>query len=156
MTEDAKRASDAHERLLFNLSVVHFLLPALLFNTEKLWLIVGIPILISTGFVLSIMRHAAKREQPDLIQTHWLLAWRRSRYLLLSYVVSLILFALGWVLLLLQPDEVMRGIQLAVVGWFSLLPISLTVTVLVILETSSLAQARQGIMPRQITWWFKA
>lgn len=156
MTEDAKLASDAHERLLFNLSVVHFLLPALLFNTEILWLIVGLPMLISTGFVLSIMRRAGKRRQPDLIYAHWLLAWRRSRFLLLSYLVSLVLFLLGWLVLQLQPDQIMRGIQLAVVGWFSLLPISLTLVILLILETASLAQARQGVMPKQITWWFKA
>lgn len=156
MTEDTKLASDAHERLLFNLSVVHFLLPALLFNTEILWLIVGLPMLISTGFVVSIMRRAAKRQQPDLIYAHWLLAWRRSRFLLLSYLVSLGLFLLGWLLLQLQPDQIMRGIQLAVVGWFSLLPISLTIVALIILETASLAQARQGVMPKQITWWFKA
>lgn len=156
MTEDAKLASDAHERLLFNLSVVHFLLPALLFNTEILWLIVGLPMMISTGFVLSIMRRAGKRRQPDLIYAHWLLAWRRSRFLLLSYLVSLVLFLLGWLVLQLQPDQIMRGIQLAVVGWFSLLPISLTLVILLILETASLAQARQGVMPKQITWWFKA
>lgn len=156
MTEEAKIASDAHERLLFNLSVVHFLLPALLFNTEILWLIVGLPMLISIGFVVSIMRRAGRRQQPDLIHAHWLLAWRRSRYLLLSYLVSLILFFTGWLFLMLQPDEVMRGIQLAVVGWFSLLPISLTIVLLLILETASLAQSRQGMMPKQITWWFKA
>jgi hypothetical protein len=156
MTEEAKIASDAHERLLFNLSVVHFLLPAILFNTENLWLIVGAPMLISTGFVLSIMRRAGRRQQPDLIYAHWLLAWRRSRYLLLSYLVALLLFFSGWLFLLLQPDEVMRGIQLAVLGWFSLLPISLTLVLLLILETASLAQSRQGIMPKQITWWFKA
>lgn len=156
MTEEAKIASDAHERLLFNLSVVHFLLPAILFNTENLWLIVGAPMLISTAFVLSIMRRAGRRQQPDLIYAHWLLAWRRSRYLLLSYLVALLLFFSGWLFLLLQPDEVMRGIQLAVLGWFSLLPISLTLVLLLILETASLAQSRQGIMPKQITWWFKA
>ncbi len=156
MTEDAKKASDAHERLLFNLSVVHFLLPAILFNTEILWLIVGLPMLISTSVVISIMRRAGKREQSDLIYAHWLLAWRRGRYLLLSYLISLALFGLGWFFLLLQADQVMRDIQLAVVGWFSLLPISLTIIILIILETASLAQARQGEMPKQISWWFKA
>ncbi len=156
MTEDAKRASDAHERLLFNLSVVHFLLPAILFNTEILWLIVGLPMLISTGIVVSIMRRAGKLDQPDLIYAHWLLAWRRGRYLLLSYLISLALFGLGWFFLLLQADQVMREIQLAVVGWFSLLPISLTIVILIILETASLAQAREGKMPKQISWWFKA
>lgn len=156
MTEDAKRASDAHERLLFNLSVVHFLLPAILFNTEILWLIVGLPMLISTGIVVSIMRRAGKRDLPDLIYAHWLLAWRRGRYLLLSYLISLALFGLGWFFLLLQADQVMREIQLAVVGWFSLLPISLTIVILIILETASLAQAREGKMPKQISWWFKA
>ena len=156
MTEEAKKASDAHERLLFNLSVVHFLLPAVLFNTEILWLIVGLPMLISTGFIVSIMRRAGKRHQPELIYAHWLLAWRRGRYLLLSYLISLGLFLLGWLFLLMQADEVMRGIQLAIVGWFSLLPISLTIVVLIIVETASLAQARKGEMPREITWWFRA
>ena len=156
MTEEAAEASNAHERLLFNLSVVHFLLPALLFNTENLWLIFALPVLCSTLIVVSIMRRAGQRQQPDLIYARWLLAWRRSRFLLLSYVVSLLLFLLGVLLVQMQPDEIMRGIQLAVIGWFSLLPISLTIVLLIILETASLAQARQGEMPRQITWWFKA
>lgn len=156
MTEEASEASNAHERFLFNLAVTHFLLPALLFNTENLWIIFSVPVLCSCAFIVSIMRRAAKREQPDLIYAHWLLAWRRSRYLILSYVVSLVLFLLGLLLLQMQPDEIMREIQLAVVGWFSLLPISLTLMVLLILETVSLAQAREGKMPRQVTWWFKA
>jgi hypothetical protein len=41
----------------------------------------------------------------------------------------------------------MQFIQLAVVGWLSLVPLSVAIVLLIILETSALAQARKGIMP---------
>jgi hypothetical protein len=54
---------------------------------------------------------------------------------------------LGYLILQTQPDDNMQFIQLAVVGWLSLVPLSVAIVLLIILETSALAQARKGIMP---------
>lgn len=143
-----ENASKPHERLMFNLAVVHFLLPALLFNTEIIWLIVGVPMLVSALIIASIYRQSVQPvNKSALVRAHWQLAWKRSRYLLLAYIVSLIIFAVAAALLLLQSDPQMRQILWSIAGWFSLLPISIVIGLLLIIEGSALVQARNGVMP---------
>src|SRR5690554_4091306 len=130
----ANAAVRPHERLLFNVAVVHFLLPAILFATKNLWIIVGAPVLVSLLVISTIAGRVSRpQEESELIRAHWELAWRRSRYLLLAYLVALVVFVLAWLLLSLQADTGMRAIRLAVAGWFSLLPVSLTLVLLLVL-----------------------
>lgn len=148
MSEFVHPASQAHERVMFNLAIFHFLVPAILFGTENLWLIVGLSLFGSVLMIASIARKAYSHSlKTELEQAHWKLAWHRCRLLLASYLIALTLFGVSWVLLQLQTDETMRMIQLAVAGWFCLLPISFVIFWLVIAETSALVQARKGIMP---------
>lgn len=151
MSESVHPASQAHERVMFNLAIFHFLVPAILFATKNLWLIFGLSLLGSLLMIASIARkaHHAK-DLSELEQAHWQLAWRRCRLLMLSYIIALAVFCLSWGLLQMQSDDNMRMIQLAVAGWFCLLPLSLTIIWLIIAETSALAQARKGIMPEQM------
>ena len=150
-SEQIHLASQPHERLLFNLSVVHFLLPALLFATQNLWLIFCVPAALSIAIVLSIAVEAYRpSKKTDLVLTHWWCAWKRGQYLLLSYGVSLLLFLLSLALVQLQPDTTMRHIQLAVLSWFCLIPISVTLAALIFLETTALYRARQGKIPERI------
>jgi len=151
MSESVHPASQAHERVMFNLAIFHFLVPAILFGTENLWLIFGLSLSGSLLMIASIATKAySDTLKTALEQAHWQLAWRRCRLLLLSYVVALALFCLSWRGLQLQADDNMRMIQLAVAGWFCLLPVSLTTVWLIIAETSALAQARKGVMPDQM------
>ena len=147
----AHLASQPHERMMFNIAIFHFLLPAILFATENLWLIFSVPIACSLMMILSIWIQAHRpANKTELVLAHWQCAWRRSRFLIVSYAVSLVLFLIAWGVLQGQEDANMRMIQLAVVGWFCLIPISLTIVGLIILETSALAQARRGIMPQKM------
>jgi hypothetical protein len=151
MADINERAASPHELMLFNLSVIHFLLPALLFGTGIVWVSVAVPML-SSLLLISYIFYRYRNDSPmsALSRAHWGLCWRRAQYLLLSYALALLLFFVAYVLLQWQSDAPMRAIQLAIAGWFSLLPISLTVTVLLILETSALAQSRRGIMPENM------
>ncbi|MCX4188190.1 hypothetical protein [Methylophaga sp. OBS4] len=151
MSETFEKASKPHELFMFNLAVFHFFVPAILFGSERLWLIFSVPLFCSLAIITSIARQANKPEgKAELVQAHWQLAWKRSRYLLLAYAVSIVLFTLGYLILQTQPDENMKFIQLAVVGWLSLVPLSVAIVLLIILETSALAQARKGIMPDEM------
>lgn len=144
-------ASKPHERFMFNMAVLHFLLPAVLFNTEILWLIVGLPVAGSLAMMSWIVIESRRQQQASkLVAAHWRLVVRRCRYLVLAYAVSLTVFMLAYLFTMANPDESMRFIQRSVVGWLSLLPLSLTLVVLLILETSALAQARKQVMPENM------
>lgn len=146
-TEQAA-ASRPHERFLFNLAIFHFFVPAILFGTKNLWLIFTIPLFASVVILLSI-RHQAKQinGKSNLVLAHWQLAWRRSIYLLMTYGVSLIIFLIGILFTMNTASSSDQFIQRAVIGWFALVPLSLSLVVLLTLETSALAQARKGISP---------
>ena len=148
MSEFVHPASQAHERVMFNLALFHFLVPAVLFGTENLWLIFGLSLLGTVLMIASIARKAySKKLKTELEQAHWQLAWHRCRLLLVSYLIAAALFGVSWAILQWQSDDSMRMIQLAIAGWFCLLPVSLVIIWLIIAETSALAQARKGIMP---------
>ncbi len=90
------------------------------------------------------------QDQTALVQAHWKLAWKRCWYLLGAYLVAAVIFGLGSFLLMSQADESMRFIQRSVLGWFALVPISLTLIALIVLEGSALVQARKGVMPSEM------
>lgn len=144
-------ASKPHERFMFNMAVMHFLLPAVLFNTENFWLIVGLPVSASLAMMGWIIIESRRSQQSsELVAAHWRLVVCRCRYLILAYAVSLTIFMLGYLFTMANPDESMRFIQRSVIGWLSLLPLSLTLVVLLVLETSALAQARRQVMPEDM------
>ena len=148
MTDLADQASKPHERVMFNIAIFHFFVPAILFGTKSVWLSVGLSLLGSLIMIGMIARQAHEpADKPDLVQKHWQLAWKRCRYLLYSYLASAVIFGIGALLVNSEPDQSMRFIHLAIIGWFSLVPISLTVALLLIIEGSALVQARKGVFP---------
>jgi hypothetical protein len=107
MSETFDEASKPHELVMFNLAVFHFFVPAILFGSERLWLIFSVPLLCSLAIITSIARQANKPEgKAKLVLAHWQLAWKRSRYLLLAYAVSVVLFMLDYLILQTQPDDI--------------------------------------------------
>jgi len=148
MSEIYHEASKPHERVMFNVAIFHFFVPAILFGTRTPWLIVTLSLLGSLAMIASVaykVRHP--RGQTELVRAHWQLAWKRCQYLLIAYLVAAAIFGIGWFLLSMQADEAMRMIQRSVLGWFALLPISLTLIALIVMEGSALVQSRQGVMP---------
>lgn len=151
MSEIYQEASKPHERLMFNVAIFHFLVPGILFGSRNLWLIVYVSLLGSLLMMGSIAYKAYRSEhQTALVQAHWQLAWKRCLYLLAAYLLAAFIFGIGWFLLAAQDDESMRMIQRSVLGWFALLPISLTLIALIVLEGSALVQSRKGVMPAEM------
>ena len=145
---EQKAASRPHERFLFNLAIFHFFVPAILFGTKNLWLIFTIPLFASIVILASIGWQAHQpANKSALVLAHWQLAWRRSIYLLITYVVSLLIFGIGLLLTMDTASGSDQFIQRAVIGWFALAPLSLALVALLIMEGSALVQSRQGIMP---------
>lgn len=146
-----KAASKPHERFVFNLAIFHFLVPALLFGTKQLWLIFTIPVLCSLFVMATIGRQALNSNgKSELVQAHWQLAWKRCKYLMLAYTISLSFFLIAVLLTQDQADQAMRTIHLAVAGWFSLIPITIAIILLGIMENSALIQARKGMLPKDM------
>lgn len=146
--EQQRAASRPHERFLFNLAIFHFFVPAILFGTENLWLIFTIPLFASCVILASIGLQAKKpADKSPLVSAHWQLAWRRSIYLLIVYGISLLIFGIGVLLTMNTPSGSDQFIQRAVIGWFALVPLSLALVALLIMEGSALVQSRNGVMP---------
>ena len=71
MSEIYHDASKPHERLMFNVAIFHFLVPAILFGTENLWLIFSISLLGSLMMIGSIVYKAYNsHDQTALVQAH--------------------------------------------------------------------------------------
>lgn len=149
MTDAEQRAaSRPHERFLFNLAIFHFFVPAILFGTKNLWLIFTIPLFASCVILASIGRQAYQpADKSPLVLAHWQLAWRRSIYLLATYGISLLIFAVGVLLTINTASGSDQFIQRAVIGWFALAPLSLALVALLIMEGSALVQSRKGVLP---------
>lgn len=144
-------ASKPHERFLFNLAIIHFLLPALLFGTKQLWLIFTIPVLCSLLIMASIARQAINNKRhSELVLAHWQLAWKRCKYLILGYAASLSIFLIAVLMTQGETEQSTRFIQLAIAGWIALVPLSMAIIMLLVLENSALVQARKGIMPSEM------
>jgi len=148
MSEIQHEASKPHERVMFNVAIFHFFVPAILFGTRNLWLIFGISLAGSLLMIASVAYRARHSDTATpLVQAHWKLAWKRCQYLLGAYLVAAVIFGVGSLLLMSQADESMRFIQRSVLGWFALVPISLTLIALIVMEGSALVQSRKGVMP---------
>lgn len=146
--EQQRAASRPHERFLFNLAIFHFFVPAILFGTKNLWLIFTIPLFASCVILASIGFQAKKPAgKSALVSAHWQLAWRRSLYLLVVYGISLLIFGIGVLLTMNTASGSDQFIQRAIIGWFALVPLSLALVALLIMEGSALVQSRNGVMP---------
>lgn len=94
--------------------------------------------------IFLIARKAFHAKDIEWVNAHWQLAWKRSCLLLVSYALSIVIILLGWLLATLQTDHNMFTIMLVVFSRIAAVPIVLTVFVLLVMETTSLSQARQG------------
>ena len=149
MKSETKQASFAHELLMMNLSFFHLLLPVAVLSSGHIALFLTLALMGSIVIIIWIVRKAKQANESELVQAHWLLAWRRCRLLLMAYVASAVIMLLGWTLGAMQTDPKMHGILLVVFSRIAAVPTILVVLVLFVLSTSSLSQARQGEMPEK-------
>ena len=147
MKNEQARAGFAHEMVMMNLAIFHLLLPVAALSSGYISLFLSLALIGSAVMIFLIARKASLVDDVNLVVMHRQLAWKRCRLLLVSYAVSTVIMLLGWLLASLQTDQNMFTIMLVVFSRIAAVPIILTVLALLVMETTALSQARQGIVP---------
>ncbi len=147
MKNEQARAGFAHEMVMMNLAIFHLLLPVAALSSGYISIFLSLALIGSAVMIFLIARKARQVDDVNLVVMHRQLAWKRCRLLLVSYAVSTVIMLLAWLLASLQTDHNMFTIMLVVFSRIAAVPIILTVLALLVMETTALSQARQGIVP---------
>ena len=147
MKNKQDKASTPHELLMMDLSIFHLILPVAGLSSGYLSLFLTISLIGSAVIIFWIAYRAHQKGQTDLVHQHWQLAWKRCRWLLIAYMVSIGIMLLGWLLASLQVDHNMYTIFLVVFSRIAVVPTILMMMVLFVLETTALSQAKQNEYP---------
>lgn len=142
-----KQALFAHHIVMTNVSIFHLLLPILAFSTDYIKELILFSLLASTVLSLTIAKGSRSKHHDAFVSAHWVMAWRRSRYILISYLVSASIMGLGWVLTSTQTDPQMKKILLTTFIPMATVPTLLTVIVVLVLQTMTIARAKSGLVP---------
>ncbi len=127
---------------MLNLALFH-----LLMTPAAIALDIGIagilvPLSLSIATIL-YTRHHAKTLQGNastFVVSHWQLAMKRYRLLLISYAVTAGLLLLGWFIAMTSPDPNMQSILQTVFVRIAVMPILVMVMICFYLESSSISQ----------------
>jgi len=147
MRTEQARAGFAHEMVMMNLAIFHLLLPVAALSSGYISTFLSLALIGSAVMIFLIARKARQTNDVNLVIVHRQLAWRRCRLLLISYAVSAVIMLFGLLLASLQADQNMFTIMLVVFSRIAAVPIVLVVLALLVMETTALSQARQGIIP---------
>jgi len=147
MKSEEAKAGSAHEIVMMNLSIFHLLLPALALSSGYISVFLTISLIGSVAMIFLAFRKSLQKNDVELVHSHWLLAWKRCRLLLISYAISSVIMLLGLLFASLQVDPNMFSIMLVVFSRIAAVPIVLMVLALFVMSTTSLSQARQGKLP---------
>jgi len=150
MKDEKARAGFAHEMVMMNLAIFHLLLPAVALSSGYVSPLLSLALIGSAVMIFWVARRAYQTEDVVLVKTHWKLAWKRCRLLLISYAVASVIMLLGLLFASLQVDQNMFTIMLVVFSRIAAVPIVLVVLALFVMETTALSQARQGEMPTKV------
>lgn len=144
MQDNKPQAGFAHEVVMMNLAIFHLLLPVAALSSGYIKELLTLALIGSAMMMFWVYRQSYQAGDSELVNTHWKLAWRRCRILLIAYAVSASIMGLGWLLTLLQTDQNMKLIFLVIFTRIAVVPTILTVMVLFVVESTALSQARQG------------
>lgn len=146
MKGEHARAGFAHEMVMMNLAIFHLLLPVAALSSGYISTFLSLALIGSAVMIFLVARKARQTSDVELVNAHRQLAWRRCRLLLIAYAISTIIMLLGWLLASIQVDQNRVNIMLVVFSRIAAVPIVLAVLILLVMETTALSQARQGII----------
>jgi len=143
-----RKARIPHEVFLTNLIFNHILVFVAIMSASSLTeFIVVIPIFsVASLIYLFWGAHRAKTHATWYVSGHWQVAARRSRFFLLLLAVAVSIFVILW----LVSGGDMKPQHWAI-GGATFLPVMVTVLALIIFESESLHQAKNGILPEWIS-----
>jgi len=145
--QQLKQALFGHQLLMTNISILHLLIPIIAFSSGYIKEILLFSLIVSLLFATVIAKGAKSHDKTDFVSAHWKMAWKRSRYLLVSYVVSASVMGLGWLLTSSQTDPQMQKILMTTFIPMAVVPTLVTVIVIIVLQTMTISRAKQGLAP---------
>lgn len=148
MKDEKRRAGYAHEMVMMNLAIFHLLLPVAALSSGYVSILLSLALIGSAVMIFWLAYKVRKTDDVEFVQAHWKLAWKRYQLLLIAYAAATVIMLLGWILASLQADHNMFSIMLIVFTRIAAVPVVLMVLALFVMETTSLTQARQGLLPK--------
>lgn len=145
-----KQALLAHHIVMTNISIFHLLLPIIAFSTEYIKELIIFSVVISIALSSVVAKGAKDKGCDTFVSAHWRMAWRRSRYILVSYIISAGVMGLGWALTSTQTDPQMKKILLTTFIPMATVPTLLAVIVVLVLQTMTISRAKNGLVPNNI------
>lgn len=142
-----KRALFSHHLVMTNISIFHLLLPIVAFSTGYLKEIMIVSLVASLIFSITLAKGAKDSDCPEFVSAHWKQAWKRTRYILISYLVSACVMGMGWLFSSTQTDPQMKKIMLTTFIPMAVVPTLITVIVVLVLQTMTMSRVQQGLMP---------
>lgn len=143
------KARTPHNLFMLNLALFH-----LLMTPASIALDIGLsgmllPLLLSLAVMLYTWMRSRERANHDhwFIYVHWKLAVKRSRLLLIGYLLTAGLLLIGWLLTMGASDPNMQEIMQTVFIRIAIMPVLLMVMVNFYLESSAINQATNGEIP---------
>lgn len=149
MKDEKRRAGYAHEMVMMNLAMFHLLLPVAALSSGYVSILLSLALIGSAVMIFWTGYKVRSKDDVAFVQAHWKLAWKRYQLLLITYAISTVVMLIGWILASLQVDHNMFAIMLVVFSRIAAVPIVLMVLALFVMETTSLAQAKQGLLPKE-------
>jgi len=137
---ERKKARAPHNLFMLNLALIHLLMtPAIIALDIGL---VAILLPLSLSLIIIGVSHMISRHYEDqpYIYKHWLLAHRHYKFLIISYLITAALLALGSLIALSSPDPHMQSILQTVFIRIAIMPVVLGVMLCFFLESSALTQ----------------
>lgn len=149
--EDIKQAKLPHDLFLINLIFNHIFMFAAFLSASSLWkwvLLVPLFSFMVLSFTIIRARYALKNDSW-YVMCHWQICAKRS-WIFIG-MISLMLLAVGIVMLISGGNP--RPQQIALAG-IAILPTMVTTFVLIILETVSLDDSKNGRVPDSVVMRF--
>jgi hypothetical protein len=141
-----KQAKTPHELFMINLALFHLLAtPASIALDIGLWGFI-VPLACSLVFIGYTGYRSQQHERHELIHAHWQLARKHTYILLIGYGITGVILLLATVI---AASSAMGHIMMVALSRVAVVPVVLVMLICFVLESSALAQAAQGNIPKK-------
>ena len=145
--QQRKKALFGHKLVIGNVLIFHLPMPILAFGIDFMREVILFSSMISLGLFTAIASKTKNTAKDKFISSHWKIASDRSRYLLISYVVSVSILGLGWIMITTQTDPQMKEIMQTAFVHIATVPILFPALFVIVLEVVAISKAKKGVMP---------
>lgn len=142
------KAKHPHNLFMVNLALFHLMLTPATIALDIGMKGILLPLCLSLSVILYTYLRASNKSkhEHEFIHAHWRLAFRRYRWLMISYGMMAALLGVGW-LLSLSADPSMAAIIQTIFIRISIMPVVIMVMISFFLESTAINQASNGEVP---------